>query len=294
MLKKAQIPAVALLFGATMSSAAQVWESTFDTDADGVEYVVNGNLDKDLIGPAGGGTVQITTMDRSGAFNDNDRGGRALGSTLDGNSSFSGIYRFAWSDLNEDTTQMWESVGFVGDAANITRQKIGVIMRHWKVGDNSFVSMDMIYGEAGTGAFLFDATGANGYGPFSPTAISLGSEAEGRDLQLALGYDGTSHVLTSELYDGDGNLMSGNLVDLDTSLSPTGSNTVQTMLDALQVTHLGWADYVANGADRTTVWDVDSLAYFNDATGAFGAVIPEPTTGLLLLSSSVLLLRRKR
>jgi hypothetical protein len=283
-----------LLVMSPLALGAQVWESTFDAGADGVVDVVNGNLDKDLIGPAGGGTVQITTMDRAGAFNDNDRGGRALGATLDGNDSFSGYYKFQWADLNEDAAQMWESVGFIGNNVNTTRQHVGLIMRHWNAGGNYYVSMDMTYGEAGFGGQLFDAGGANGYGPFAPTAIFLGPNAEGRDLQLAIGYDGNTHVLTAELYDGDGNLMSGNSSDLDTSLVPTNPNTVQTMLDALQVTHLGWSEYAAGGGDRTTVWNMDTLTYFSDASGAFSAIVPEPASGLLLLAGFAGLARRRR
>jgi len=283
------------------AQAGMVWESTFDTDADGVVDVVNGNPDKALVGPVSGGRLQINTVDKSGAHNANDRGGRALGTTLDGNDSFSGLYRFSFSDLNEDATQMWEFVGFIGNAANVTHQTTGVMLRHWKGGDNYFMSLDMVFGGSGTGtghaAHLFDATGANDYGPFVSTAIFLGGAgaAEGRDLQLAIGYDGATHVLRAELFDAVGTLIAGNMVDLDTALSPTGTNTVQTVLDALAMTHLGWAEYVATGAGRTTTWQVDSLAYFDDATGAFNAVaVPEPAAlSLLLLGLGSLAARRR-
>lgn len=258
-----------LLSSAT--EAAQVWQSTFDSSADGVVDVIDGNLGKVAIGPVTSGRLQITTEDKAGAFNDNDRVGRSVGGVLDGNDSYSGLYEFNFSSLNEDQDpQMWEFVGFIGTNVNSTRHQIGVMMRHWKVGGNYFTSMDMVYGEAGTGSHFFDATGLNGYGPFAPTAIFLGTDPFSNDMQLAIGYDGTTHVLTAELKDGAGNLISGNFVDLDNSLVPVAPNTVQTMYDALAITHLGWADYVATGNGRQTVWQVDALTYFDDATGAFG------------------------
>jgi len=274
---------VAMSLIVTPTHAALVWQSTFDGDADGVVNVVDGNPDKALIGPAVNGYLQINTADKTGAHNANDRGGRALGTTLNGNDSFSGLYTFHFSDLNEDATQMWESVGFIGDAANITHQKIGVMLRHWKVSDNYYMSMDMVFGGSGTGtghgAFLFDATGANGSGAFAPNAILLGNAAEYRPLKLAIGYDGDTNILSAGLYTDTGTKLSGNFVDLNAALSPSGSNTVQGMLDGLAVTHLGWGEYVATGAGRTTTWQVDSLAYYDDATDAFDAAgaPPAPT-----------------
>jgi PEP-CTERM motif len=265
------IAGTCLLAVTAASQGAIVWQSTFDTTADGVVDVIDGNLGKAMIGPVTAGRLQITTEDKAGAFNDNDRAGRSVGAVLDGNGSYSGLYEFNFSALNEDQfPQTWEMVGFIGTNVNSTRQQLGVIMRHWKVGLNYFVSMDLVYGEAGAGAQFFDATGVNGYGPFAPTAIFLGTNPFVDDMQLAIGYDGATHVLTAELKDGLGTLISGNSADLDNVLVPTAPNTIQTMYDSLAITDLGWADYVATGAGRQTVWQVNALTLFDDATGAFG------------------------
>tara|TARA_R110002111_G_scaffold32761_1_gene65884 strand:- start:951 stop:2027 length:1077 start_codon:yes stop_codon:yes gene_type:complete len=266
------IVAGACLFSVcSATQAGQVWQSTFDSSADGVVDVTDGNLGKTAIGPVTAGRLQITTEDKAGAYNDNDRVGRSIGGLLSGNDSYSALYEFNFSALNEDQDpHMWEFVGFIGTHENTTRHTNGVMMRHWKAGGNYFVSMDMVYGEAGTGAHYFNATGLNGYGPFGPTAIFLGTDPFSDDMQLAIGYDGTEHVLTAELKDATGNLISGNSIDLDDALVPVGGNTLQDMYDALAITHVGWADYVATGNGRQTVWEVDSLTYFDDATGAFG------------------------
>jgi hypothetical protein len=62
----------------------------------------------------------------------------------------------------------------------------------------------------------------------------------------------------------------------------------------LQLDRLGWSDFISGSNPRTHTWSVDTLAYFNDATGAFSAVVPEPVTGMLLFAGvSALAVRRR-
>ena len=43
-------------------------------------------------------------------------------------------------------------------------------------------------------------------------------------------------------------------------------STPAVELGSMQLTHLGWSDYTGNGGDRATVWNMNSLAYYDTAS----------------------------
>lgn len=267
-----------LLILASNASAALVWQSDFTSSVDGVVNVKDRDTTKAMIGPVSGGRLQITTKDKSLAFNANDRAGRPLGATLNGGNSMSALYKFNWSSLS-NTTTTWEGFGFIGSDAcpttctcspnvcNTTRQVLGGLLQHRydSLSGNYSLIVGIEFGESGAGNHFYKG-GAE---------INLGATPQLNDYYFAIGYDGTSHVLSIAFYNSSGNVLSTVSQDLDSTpggLVPSTGNTVQTMLNNLQLTHLGWNDYVAAGNNVTTVWQVDQLIYFNDARGAFNAV----------------------
>jgi hypothetical protein len=276
---------------AVSAQAALVWDSTFDAGADGVVDIFDGNAGNVMIGPAGGGTIQITTQDAVGNFN-GDVAGRSLGSTVTGNDSFSGLYNFRWTGLNQDQSpQTWELAGFKGSNNNQTRQFLGVLFQHWKVGGtNNFINLGVAFGNNGSAAdhqdLLMDV-------PLG-TAVWIGNDAAAtsENWQLAIGYDGVTTVLEVGLYRGDGTLLASNSMNLSTDLNLLG-NSLSTVLSALQLNALGWQDYAATGGGRTTTWEVDRLRYFDTANGAANAV-PEPASAILITGGAVLLASRRR
>ena len=113
----------------------------------------------------------------------------------------------------------------------------GVFIHRKDVDGNNRVRLGIQFGEAGNGSSFLQN---------SPTELNLGPSATSPDFQLALGYDGASHVLSVAMYDAAGVMMDRVSADLDASpggLIPNLPNTVQTMLSALAVTHAGWADF---------------------------------------------------
>jgi hypothetical protein len=281
---------IVLGFGIS-AQAALVWDSTFDTGPDGVVDIYDGNPDNVMIGPAGGGTIQITTQDKIGNFN-GDAAGRPLGTTVDGFTSFSGLYNFQWTGLNQDQSPItYEYVGFKGPLTNQTRQVCGAIIRHWKVaGVNNYIGLDISWGNNGSAGHLYDAVTDVPGG----TAVWIGDDAAAmsENWQLAVGYDANTTIMELGLYRGDGTLLASNSANLSTDLNLLG-NPLSTVLGALQLTHLGWQDYAATGDGRTTTWSVDRLRYYDTADGARNAV-PEPASLLLLASGAALALRSRR
>ncbi len=102
------------------------------------------------------------------------------------------------------------------------------------------------------------------------------------------------------MYDSSGNRLTGQTNDLDTDVAGlTHYAGSAAELGALSLTHLGWSDYTGDGGDVPTVWNVDSLTYFDTATGAANAAaatVPEPTTlaGASLLGLMGLARRARR
>lgn len=255
-----------------------IWQSTFDSGPDGVVDIFDNNPGKAMIGPASGGRLQIEVWDNTTAAFTPDKAGRPLGAAVGSGDSFSGLYRFNWSTLNQDETQAWEAVGFLGSTASPqTRQIVGAILRHWKVNGTSdhYVAVDIAFG----------SVGFTNFGYLAGPATFIGTNPTADDFQLAIGYDGSTTTLTVGLFDAAGNPLALNSADLTVL---TSAQEVGAML----VDHLGWSDYTANGGDRATIWQVDSLAYYDDATGAFDAV-PEPASLLLMLLGGLAGLRRR-
>lgn len=280
-----------VLLMAVSAQGALVWDSQFNAGADGVVDLFDGNAGNVMIGAAGGGTIQITTQDAPGNFN-GDSAGRPLGATVSGHDSFSGLYNFRWTGLNQDQSpQTWELAGFKGNNINQTRQFLGALFQHWKVGGQShFVNVGVAFGNNGSAAdhqdLLMDV-------PLG-TAVFIGDEAAAtsENWQLAIGYDGNTTVLQVGLYRGDGTLLASNSMNLSTDLNLLG-NDLNTVLSALQLNALGWGDYAATGGGRTTTWEVDRLRYYDTADGAANAT-PEPASALLFAGGAGLLAARRK
>jgi hypothetical protein len=254
-----------LLLLTNLASAQQVWRADFDSSADGVVDVFDNNAAKVMIGPAAGGSLQINAADRT--LSSPDKAGRPLGVTLNGHSTMSGQYKFKWSTLNQDEPQAYEAVGFLGTSfgAPSARQIVGSVLRHWKFGADYYVAVDVLAGGWGATSAAYVAGGA----------YWLGTNPTANDYEFRIEYDGATHLLNLELLDGQGIFLTGNSADLD--LTPVGGGGE---LNSMALTHLGWSDYFGNGSDRATVWQVDSLAYWDRAS------IPEPST--IVLSTLIL------
>jgi hypothetical protein len=272
---------LATILCTNLATATKIWESTFDSTADGVVDLFNNDLGKVMIGPAAGGNLQITAWDNSTNAFTPDKAGRPLGSTLSGNSTMSAQYKFKWSTLNPSETQAYEEVGFLGNSSPQTRQVLGGILRHWKItGTNdNYVALDIAAGGAGITNFGY-ASGAPFYLGTNPTA---------NDYELRIEYDGASHVLSLSLLDALGATLTSNSKDLDTDV-PGLQPTPAAELGSMALTHLGWSDYTGNGGDRATVWQVNSLAYYDTAR----VPVPEPTSVVLVMMSLLAVVGRRR
>ncbi|MCC7352073.1 MAG: PEP-CTERM sorting domain-containing protein [Phycisphaerales bacterium] len=284
-----------LVASAAVGQAAQVWESTFDSTADGVVDIFTGNANKAMIGPVTSGELQITTQDTGGTYAYiPDRAGRALGTAQGGTDSFSGLYRFNWSTLNTTSSEITEAVGFIGNHSAQSRQFVGGRLRHYQIGGDYLVGLDVAFGSTGHLVENF-ATAA---GPLPNYAINLGPNALNTDYQLAVGWDGTTRTISLALYDDQGNLLgqhSGVLSPSNPALIPSSSQgDVDAEVADLSVTHLGWGDYTSVQDNTQTVWNVDSLAYYNTADGAFTAAVPEPGTLSVLGGLAMLATMRRR
>lgn len=284
---------VLVLCTAAVSSAGQVWESTFDTDADGVVDLRTDNDDGDgevMIGGNSGGVQKITTESQTNTLA--NKSGRAMGSTLGHTGSVSALYTFDWTFEAMTTSDAAEFfAGFTSSASpHSTRQFLGA----------RFIRQ--VGGSGDHYLQVFGAWGSDGYtgsGRNLPAGQqNLGTTLPGRPLQLAIGYDGSTHILDVGLFDGtDGTELfrnTGDIREFDNLGVPPDSPALQNELNALALTHAGWTDFSAATDDIDTDWNMDSLRYYDDATGAFGAVVPEPAGALMMVLGLTAVIRRRR
>lgn len=289
---------VGLAASAAMAQASLVWQSTFDSNADGVANIYTGNGNEVMIGPVTAGHLQITTQDNGGAYAYTpNRAGRLLGTAQGGADSFSGLYRFNWSSLNTSASQIPEEVGFIGNSPAQSRQFVGGLLRHYVDGNGNYlVGLDVAFG--GSGNFATSSGPLSTEPPYtSDYAVNLGSNPLGTNYQLAVGWDGATRTVTLALYDAQGNLLG----EHSGVVSATGSlpvwptqPSVDSEVASLSVTNLGWSDYTTIQSNKTAVWNVDSLGYYNTAAGAFTAAVPEPGTLSALGGLALLAIRRRR
>ena len=173
----------------------------------------------------------------------------------------------------------YEAVGFLGTATPQTRQIMGAIIRHWYIPQSEatsryqqgyYAGLDLAFGSVGITDFGYDG---------SAPAIYLGNAIPTGTLQLALGFDPTSNTLSAALYDGSGNLFENHSDVISRTGGMYGAHppaydsnaNIQAELNNLSATYLGWEDYTGNGNNIPTTWNMNSLSYYNDATGAFTA-----------------------
>jgi hypothetical protein len=296
---------VVLGLSAVPAWGVEVWRSTFDTGADGVVDTRDDNPNKVMIGPAGGGTISITTMGYADTLS--DKAGRPLGSTVTAADSFGAYYKWHYTGYETDGTSGVEEIaGFhTSTSPHSTRRFMGAAFNHFKSGaGDHMVRFGMRWASEGfTGSgrcFLANRSGNNGCDATvtGPTDINLGPNLPtGIELQVAIGYDGPSQTLKTAIYDGAGMLLkeiSANIRFFDNLAVAPDSPALDNEVNNLALTHLGWTDFISGSNPRTHTWGADTLAYFNDAEGAFAAVIPEPATAVLLMGGLAGLTRRNR
>jgi hypothetical protein len=292
---KVQLTALGIILGlASTGQAALVWESTFDTNADGVVQIradnPNGAV---MIGANSGGVQAINTQGVSTTLSNKagrptaDNGGPA---SLGANDSFSALYTFNWSFPNDPTNTGIEFQAVVTSptSPHNSRQHIGAkFVRQVVANGDNLVNL------AGTWA----SEGFVGAGRNFAGDVNLGPNLDGRPLQLAYGYDG--NALNVALYDGVTGALLSQAGPLDIELfdnlgAAPGSGPLNNELANLSVSHVGWSDGNNAASNTDTIWNMDSLRFYDDASGAFADVIPEPASGMLLLAAVAMMHRRRR
>jgi autotransporter-associated beta strand protein len=257
-----------------------VWQKTFTSGPNGVVQFENGG-GNNMIGPVTNNQLPVTTVDNGTNPYTPDKAGEPLGTTVTGQSAFSGLYNFDWSNLNtqDESDISYEAVGFLGTAVPQTRQIMGAILRHWYIPASEavngiqqgyYVGLDLAFGSVGIVDF-----GYNGSAP----AIYLGNSSPTQTLQFAIGFDPTTNTLSTGLYDASGNVLGTHSAVISRAGGMYGAHppsydsdaNIQSELNDLSATYLGWEDYTGNGNDIPTTWNMNSLSYYNDATGAFAA-----------------------
>lgn len=300
---------VAMAVVSAMVSAAHaglVWESTFpDGDTDGVAQFKTNTPGSAIIGSSAGDTQVITV--RTVDDNTPNRAGRALGDTKAGGDAFSGLFSFEFSRLEAAGAGAEVMAGFFGsDGGYATRQMLGAGFTRETSGGDEYIRF----------IARFAGDGYIGSGRMFSPQISMGTLV-GKNLQLAVGYDGTTsgdERMSVGLFDGDTGEklleVSDENFDGTADCDSTAGCRVRyannigvtpeaaalgTELTNLRLDRLGWGDMTVDR--QGTEWDfkVDSLAYYDDARGAFNNVVPEPASlSLLGLAGLMALVRRKR
>jgi hypothetical protein len=301
---------------ASASQAALVWESTFDAGTDGVVDLRTDNPHgTTMIGGNTGGALTLTMESLVTTLS--NKAGRDTGTTHNGiGDTFSALYCFNFSRLEGGPGEVGiEGVmGFTADSStHNTRQFMGVSLHR---GEN--VDGEQEFNLIGR----FGSTGHTGSGRIFATPTNLGPTASviGRPLALAIGYDGRTlgdERLRISLHDGTtGALLTeinrtemgglgvedcggaggcpirwaNNLFGAPNPASPA----LQSEIEQFALTHVGVTDFIAGFDDIETDISVTAMAYYNDHQGAFDGIVPEPTTGLLLLGGLGMLIRRRR
>jgi hypothetical protein len=283
MLRSAAFFASGLCICATGIAATPVWESTFDATADGVVDVSDNNLAKSIIGANNGGTQTITTQDSFAYAYTPDKAGREIVGGVSGTDAFSGLYKFSWSAVDEFATDpqqpQYEALGFLAASGVQTRPMMGSVLRHWKEGADYFVGLDLIFASVGatnTGYKAGPSIVGDGYTMSEQSlGVNLGSNMLGTNFQIAIGFEPIEKRLTAAMYSEAGDLIQSQTgiiafnTDNEEGIIAPPFGTAQAELDGYHGTHLGWSDYTGYFGEGLTVWEVDSLAYFDTADGAF-------------------------
>lgn len=322
------------IFCTAVAQGALVWESTFDTDADGV---VNGSQNNELcatgsgtcpdvyatdlgngavmIGANTGGVQQILTQAVGEITNPPpnkagrptaDNGGPASRTKDD---SWSALYTFNW-DLSDEPSVGVGAIFYAGAFEPFetgsqqwsTRRHMGV--RLIRTVDDAGRHGLNLGGSWATEGFI--NVGRNFVGSINLDR-TLGEDPNGYPLQLAMGYDAPTEIFTLSLHDGntgqvlvDPELNDGDGLAVSASKElqkfgnlgvPQGHPNLVKELNFINMTHIGWTDFASdNSANGTnTIWNMDSLCFFDDPTGAFDAIAdgspcssssgPTPLTG---------------
>ena len=272
-LKRFFFAAGIVLMAGPLGHAALVWESTFDSDSDGVVNLREDNPHgATMIGTNAGGVLPINTQSLENQTRSN-KAGRDTNDVLGHADSFGALYQFEWTfggQLVPGPDSAGYFAGFTSSSSpHNTRQHIGArFIRQVDSGGSHTVILGGSWASEG-----FSYAGHNFANP-----VSLGTNLIGRPLHLAIGYDGSSKVLDVGLYEADTGVAishsSGDIRSFDNLGFAPDSPQVSSELNALAVTHVGWTDFV-DVAHVDTTWEMDSMRYYDDPISAFeDAVAP--------------------
>ena len=290
------------LLACALCSAAHAtlqWDDSYSAGPNGLtQFDTNGG--NTMIGALTGGQIPVTAVDNGTDAYTPDKAGEPLGTTVTGANAFSGLYNFAWSNLNPNDSSdiAYEAAGFLGSATPQTRQIMGVILRHWYVTAAEASSADPQGYYVGLD-LLFGSVGITDTGYQSGPSIFVGNTNPTATMQLAIGFDPTTNTLSAGLYDATGDLLGSHSAVLDKAGGMYGAHppaydsdaNIQAELNNLSASYLGWEDYTGNANNIGTTWDMNSLSFYNDATGAFSAATasaPEPAAMAMLFGISAL------